>query len=256
MRVLVACEFSGAVRDAFSARGHFARSVDLMPTEALSQPVRFRGDFGCEEHPEYVADCEDCEYGEPWCHRCGMFAYECPCLGPTEDEAEYAETCEQGARHLAGDLFTVEDIEGYDLLIAHPPCTRLTNSGVRWLAERNLWAEMHEAADFFRRILELPVARIAVENPIPHGYALQRIGRKYDQVIQPWQFGHGETKATCLWLKGLPKLRPTNIVSGREARIHKLPPGPNRWKERSRTFEGIAAAMADQWSDLEWRLTA
>jgi hypothetical protein len=98
------------------------------------------------------------------------------------------------------------------------------------------------------------VARIAVENPIPHGYAMERIGRKYDQVIQPWQFGHGETKATCLWLKGLPKLRPTQIVSGREARIHKIPPGPNRWKERSRTFEGIAAAMAEQWSDLEWRL--
>lgn len=248
LRVLVACEFSGAVRDAFVARGHFARSVDLLPTEALTQPVRFRGYFGCFEHVHYTADCEDCEYGEPWCHEHGMFAFECPCLGPTEDEAMYADSCEEGARHLAGDLFTVEDIEGYDLLIAHPPCTRLTNSGVRWLNERNLWGEMHEAADFFRRILELPVRHKAIENPIPHRYALERIGRKYDQIIQPWQYGHGETKATCLWLQNLPKLTPTNIVSGREARIHKLPPTPDRWKLRSVTYQGIAEAMADQWT--------
>jgi hypothetical protein len=247
LRVLVACEFSGAVRDAFIARGHFARSVDLLPTESLPQRVTFRGDFGCYDHPAYDPSCDACECDEPWCHRHGMHAYECPCLGPTEDEAVYADSCEMGARHLAGDLFTVEDIEGYDLLIAHPPCTRLTNSGVRWLDERNLWAEMFEAADFFRRILELPVPRIAVENPIPHRYALERIGRKYDQIIQPWQFGHGETKATCLWLKNLPKLQPTNVVSGREARIHKLPPSADRWKLRSVTYQGIADAMAAQW---------
>lgn len=250
MRVLVACEFSGTVRDAFSAHGHYARSVDLLPTEALSQPVMFRGDFGCWQHAQFDPTCEDCEYDEPWCHRCDAYAYECLCLGPTEDEAEYAESCEEGARHLSGDLFTIEDVDSYDLLIAHPPCTRLTNSGVRWLDERNLWGEMYEAADFFRRILELPVRRIAVENPIPHGYALERIGRKYDQIIQPWQFGHGETKATCLWLKNLPRLAPTNVVSGREARVHKLPPSADRWKLRSVTYAGIADAMADQWG---WR---
>lgn len=247
LRVLVACEFSGAVRDAFAARGHFARSVDLLPTESLPEKVTFRPDFGCYDHPTYEPKCEACVYGEPYCHLHEMEAWECPCLGPTEDEAEYAEDCEHGARHLSGDLFTVEDIESYDLVIAHPPCTRLTNSGVRWLNERNLWAEMHEAADFFRRILELPVRMLAVENPIPHRYALERIGRKYDQIIQPWQFGHGETKATCLWLKNLPPLRPTNIVSGREARIHKLPPSADRWKLRSVTYAGIASAMAAQW---------
>lgn len=251
MRLLVACEFSGVVRDAFTARGHFARSVDLLPTESHAQPVMFRGDFGCFEHSEFDPSCDACEYDEPWCHRHGAYAYECPCLGPTEDEAEYAESCEQGARHLSGDLFSVEDIESYDTVIAHPSCTRLTNSGVRWLNERNLWAEMYEAADFFRRILDLPVKRIAVENPIPHRYALERIGRKYDQIIQPWMFGHGETKATCLWLKGLPKLVPTNVVSGRYPRIHKLPPSADRWKLRSITYRGIADAMAEQWGGTQ-----
>lgn len=256
MRVLIACEFSGAVRDAFTARGHFARSVDLLPTESLPEPVTFRGDFGCTEHPTYDPSCEACEHEEPWCHRHDTWAYECPCLGPTEDEAEYHESCEHGARHLSGDLFSVEDIESYDLLIAHPPCTRLTNSGVRWLNERNLWDEMYQAADFFRAILELPIARKAVENPIPHRYAVERIGRKYDQIIQPWQFGHGETKATCLWLQNLPALQPTNVVAGREGRIHRLPPSPDRWKLRSVTYQGIADAMADQWGRLPRRLEA
>jgi hypothetical protein len=247
MRVLVACEFSGAVRDAFAACGHYARSVDLLPTEALTQDVQYRGAFGCWQHPTYTPGCDDCEYDEPWCHLHGMHAYECPCLGPTEDEAEYADDCEHGARHLAGDLFSVEDISSYDLVIAHPPCTRLTNSGVRWLNERNLWAELDEAAAFFRRILALPVPRLCVENPIPHKYALERIGENYAQIIQPWQFGHGETKATCLWLRNLPPLRPTNIVAGREAKVHRAPPGPDRWKIRSRTYAGIAQAMAEQW---------
>lgn len=250
LRVLVACEFSGAVRDAFAARGSYARSVDLLPTESLAQPVRFRADFGCMDHAAYDPACEACEHDEPWCHRCDCFAYECACMGPTEDESVYADTCEHGARHLAGDLFSVEDIDSYDLLIAHPPCTRLTNSGVRWLDERNLWGEMYEAAEFFRRILDLPVPRKAVENPIPHRYAMERIGRKYDQIIQPWMFGHGETKATCLWLEELPPLTPTNVVSGREARVHKLPPSPDRWKLRSVTYAGIAEAMADQWGAL------
>jgi hypothetical protein len=133
-------------------------------------------------------------------------------------------------------------------MVAHPPCTRLCNSGVRWLAERNLWQEMREASEFFKLILNAPITKIAVENPIPHKYAVEIIGRKYDQIIQPYQFGHGETKATCLWLKNLPKLQPTNIVDGRDHRIHKMPPSPERWKERSRTFQGIANAMAAQWS--------
>lgn len=260
MRVLVACEFSGTVRDAFTARGHYARSVDLLPTEALSQAVKFRGDFGCMAHPQYEVGCDDCEYDEPWCHQHESYAYECTCLGPTEDEAEYATSCEQGARHLAGDLFTVEDIEGYDLLIAHPPCTYLANSGAKHLYRgmrkengRNeaRWAAMAAGAAFFRRILQLPVPRIAVENPIMLGHARALIGADPAQVIQPWQFGHGETKATCLWLKNLPKLVPTKIVSGRVARVHMLPPSKDRWKLRSKTYQGIGDAMAAQWGVLE-----
>ena len=245
MRVLVACEFSGTVRDAFAARGHFARSCDLMPTEALTAPVRFRGDFGCEEHATYTAGCDDCEHGEPWCHAHDAYAWECPCLGPTEEEAEYADTCEHGARHLGGDLFTVEEIASYDLVIAHPPCTHLAVSGARWFKEKA--REQAEALAFVRRIMALPVSRLCIENPV--SIISSRI-RRPDQIIQPWQFGHGETKATCLWLKNLPPLVPTNIVSGREARVHKMPPGPNRWKERSRTFQGVADAMAAQWGSL------
>jgi hypothetical protein len=134
------------------------------------------------------------------------------------------------------------------MLIAHPPCTRLTNSGVRWLHERNLWDELREACDLFNAFLHARIPLKCIENPIPHRYALERIGRRYDQIIQPWQFGHGETKATCLWLNGLPKLAPTNIVEGRKGYCHSLPPSPDRWKLRSKTYQGIADAMADQWS--------
>lgn len=259
LRVLVACEFSGTVRDAFAARGHFARSVDLLRTESLSEPVKFRADFGCMEHETMDPTCEACEHEEPWCHEHGMFAYECPCLGPTEDEAEYADTCEHGARHLSGDLFSVEDIDGYDLLIAHPPCTYLANSGAKHLYKgmkkengKNpaRWEAMRDGAEFFRRILALPIARICVENPIMLGHALSIIGERPAQVIQPWMFGHGETKATCLWLKNLPTLTPTNVVAGREPRIHMLPPSADRWKLRSKTFQGIADAMADQWGGV------
>lgn len=153
---------------------------------------------------------------------------------------------EDGGQHIQGDVRELLD-QNWDLLIAHPPCTRLANSGVRWLAERNLWGELDEAADLFRAFLEAPIDRIAVENPIPHRYAVERIGRKYDQVVQPWQFGHGETKATCLWLKNLPPLVSTGIVEGREQRVWRASPGPDRWKERSRTYPGLAAAMAQQW---------
>jgi len=146
-----------------------------------------------------------------------------------------------------GDL---HEVWNWDLGIFHPPCTRLCNSGVCWLEKRNLWAELDEATAFFKALLECGIQKIAIENPIPHKYALQRIGRKYDQIIHPWQFGHGEMKATCLWLRGLPKLQPTNIVDGREQRLHRLPPSPTRAKERSKTYPGIGEAMAEQWGSL------
>lgn len=137
---------------------------------------------------------------------------------------------------------------GWDIGIFHPPCTRLCNSGVRWLNERNLWNDMREAAELFRFVLNYPMKCKGVENPIPHKYAVAIIGRKYDQIIQPWMFGHGETKATCLWLDGLPKLVKTCEVEGREQRIWKLSPGPQRSRERSVTYQGIARAMAEQWT--------
>jgi len=185
MRVLVACEFSGIVRDAFIAKGHDAVSCDLLPSE---RP------------------------------------------GP----------------HIQGDVLEILD-DGWDMMIAHPPCTRLCNSGVRWLEERNLWDDLEDSATFFWHLLNAKIPKIAIENPIPHKYAVMLIGRKYDQIIQPWQFGHGETKATCLWLKALPNLKPTNITEGREARIHKMSPGKDRGRLRSTTYQGIADAMAEQW---------
>lgn len=180
MKVLVACEFSGVVRDAFLAKGHDAWSCDLLPTE---RP------------------------------------------GP----------------HIQGDVLEVLG-EGWDLMIAHPPCTHLAVSGARWFKDKV--AEQEEALAFVRRLLEAPVARICVENPV--SVISSRI-RKPDQIIQPWMFGHGETKATCLWLKNLPALVPTRIVEGRQNRIHREPPGPDRWKNRSMTYQGIADAMAEQW---------
>jgi hypothetical protein len=181
MRVLVACEYSGVVRDAFAALGHDAWSCDLLPTE-------------------------------------------------------------RPGKHYQCDVMDVIGM-GWDLMVAHPPCTHLAVSGARWFKDKQ--SEQAEALDFVRSLMDAPVERIAVENPV--SIISSRI-RKPDQIIQPWQFGHGETKATCLWLKNLPKLVPTNIVEGREQRIWKMPPGPDRWKERSRTFEGIAKAMAEQWS--------
>lgn len=143
-------------------------------------------------------------------------------------------------------------INKWDLIIAFDPCTYQTNSGVRWLVKNGQidperYKKLEESAILTRLILNANCDKIARENPIPHKYALKLIGKKYDQIIQPWQFGHGETKATCLWLKGLPPLNPTNIVSGREQRIWKMSPGPERSKERSKTFLGIAKAMAEQW---------
>jgi hypothetical protein len=188
VKVLVACEYSGKVRDAFISQGHDAMSCDLLPTDAQ---------------------------------------------GP----------------HYQGDVFDIID-QGWDLMVAHPPCTYLTNSGVRWLHERpERWEQLREGAEFFKALLEADIPMIAVENPIMHKYAIEIIGRKHDQIVQPWQFGHGETKATGFWLKNLPPLMATEIVDGREQRIHKLPPSADRWKIRSETFAGIAEAMAKQWGD-------
>ncbi len=180
MKVLIACEYSGAVRDAFIRKGHEALSCDLLPTDVP---------------------------------------------GP----------------HYQGDVLDIIN-DGWDLMIAHPPCTHLAVSGARWFKDKQ--KEQAEALDFVRVLLAAPIPKIALENPI--SIISSRI-RKPDQIIQPWQYGHGETKATCLWLKNLPNLVPTNIVEGREPRVHMMPPSPDRWKERSKTYAGIAEAMATQW---------
>jgi hypothetical protein len=184
MNVLIACEFSGRVRDAFIARGHNAWSCDLLQGEGDNPKNHVRGDV----------------------------------------------------------LELLRDRGPWDLMIAHPPCTFLAVSGARWMASRA--DKVEEALKFVQALMDAPVDRIAVENPI--SVISTRI-RKPDQIIQPWMFGHGETKATCLWLKNLPKLQPTNVVNGREPVVHKMAPGPDRWKKRSLTYQGIAEAMAQQW---------
>jgi len=180
MRVLIACEYSGIVRDAFIKKGHNALSCDLLPTEI--------------DGPHYEGNVEDIIY------------------------------------------------DGWDLMICHPPCTHLAVSGARWFKDKK--KEQEESLAFVDFLLNADIPKICLENPV--SIISSRI-RKPDQIIQPWQYGHGETKATCLWLKNLPLLQPTNIVDGREARVHKMAPGPDRWKDRSRTYTGIAAAMAEQW---------
>jgi hypothetical protein len=164
------------------------------------------------------------------------------------------ESAEDGAdtnNHVRTDVRRAFEWGSWDLIIAHPPCTHLAVSGARWFKDKKL--EQAEAISFFMQMVNAPAFKVAVENPIS---IMSSVYRKPDQIIQPWQFGHGETKATCLWLKGLPKLTPTNVVSGREAKVHRMPPGPNRWKERSRTYTGIAEAMADQWGALESQVAA
>lgn len=157
--------------------------------------------------------------------------------------------------HIKGDALGEAYSGKYDLMIAHPPCTYLANSGVRWLhiingkpTNKERWQNVLWSRRFFVDLLNAPVNTICVENPIPHKHAFLP---KYTQIIQPWQFGHGETKATCLWLKNLPLLKPTNIVEGREQKIWKMPPSADRAKLRSKTYEGIAKAMAEQWSNLK-----
>lgn len=183
MKVLIACEYSGTVREAFSKLGHDVWSCDILETEI----------------PGNHLQCD--------------------------------------VREILSD--------GWDMMIAHPPCTHLAVSGARWFKYKQ--KEQAEALEFVRLLLDAPIEKIALENPIS---IISSHIRKPDQIIQPWQYGHGETKATCLWLQNLPKLQSTNIVEGREQRIWKMPPGENRWKERSRTFEGIAQAMANQWGSV------
>jgi len=146
-------------------------------------------------------------------------------------------------QHIQGDVLAILD-QGWDLMVAHPPCTDLSVSGARWFKEKQASGAQQASIRFFMSIASSPIGQVAIENPIG---IMSRHYRKPDQIIQPWQFGHGETKATCLWLKGLPKLVPTNIVAGREARVWREPPGPDRWKKRSLTYTGIAQAMANQW---------
>lgn len=145
--------------------------------------------------------------------------------------------------HYQGDVFNIIG-DGWDLMVAHPPCTDLAVSGARHFAAKIADGRQQRALDFVRALLEAPIERIALENPIS---VISSKIRKPDQIIQPWQFGHGETKATCLWLKNLAPLVPTDIVEGREARVHRMPPSADRWKKRSETYLGIANAMADQW---------
>jgi len=186
MKVLVACEYSGAVRDAFIRGGHDAMSCDLLPTDAP---------------------------------------------GP----------------HYQGDVRDLLDYP-FDLMVAHPPCTHLSVSGAKHFEAKRADGRQQSAVAFFMMLAKADIPRIAIENPI---CIMSSIWRKPDQVIQPWQFGHGETKATALWLKCLPTLQPTNIVPGRDARIHHMPPSADRWKMRSATYPGIAQAMADQWSEIK-----
>ena len=183
MRVLVACEFSGTVRDAFSRAGHDAWSCDLLPTESPGQ-------------------------------------------------------------HIEGNVLGVLG-DGWDLMVAHPPCTHLCASGARWWPQKQ--TEQAEALKFVQAMLDAPIERIALENPVGR---ISTVIRKPDQIIQPWQFGHGEVKTTCLWLKGLPPLSPTAVVDGRDQRLWKLSPSADRWKLRSVTYQGIADAMAAQWGSL------
>jgi hypothetical protein len=161
---------------------------------------------------------------------------------------------EREGPHYMGDVMDILH-DGWDLMVSHAPCTYLANSGVRWLhTEDGRWEKMREGAEFFRAMLHAPIPRLAVENPIMHKYGREIVGRRADQTIQPWQFGHGETKATQLWLRNLPLLKPTLIVPGREPRVHMASPGPDRWKERSRAYLGISAAMALQWGGDEMRV--
>jgi hypothetical protein len=249
MRVLVACEFSGTVRNAFEQRGHSAWSCDLLPSEKPG--LHYEGDvFDLLDGwvpVRWTMDCVIEDGSIDVCKSSGNYLCDCPCYGPTQDGLEYKET--------ATGLFARPiDKPHWDLMIAHPPCTYLASSGLHWNKRRpERAAQTEQALAFVMALANAPIPRIAIENPIG---ALSSRWRKPDQIIQPWMFGEDASKATCLWLKGLDPLRPTNILpGGSKARRgnqtpsgqNKLGPSPNRWKERSRTFQGIADAMANQW---------
>ena len=187
MRVLVGCEYSARVRDAFRRLGHDAWSCDLLPCE--------------RDH----------------------------------------------AFHLQQPVENILD-QNWDMAIFHPPCTHLAVSGSRHFHRKQ--RQQAEALDFVRLLMDAPIPRWCIENPVS---VISSAIRPPDQIIQPWQYGHGEVKATCLWLHNLPKLKPTNCVDGREERVHLMPPGPDRWKERSRTYQGVADAMAQQWGTVTLR---
>ena len=202
MKILIACEYSGIVRDAFIKHGHRAESCDILPTDK----------------PNWTLD------------RFHQIRTHHPDRG----------------YHWKTDIFKHLELEhDYDIMIAFPPCTHLAVSGARWFKQKQADGRQQKAIDFFMGLANADIPKIAIENPIS---IMSTKWRKPDQIIQPWQFGHGETKATCLWLKNLPKLKPTNIVDGREQRVWKMGPSVDRWKKRSRTYQGIANAMAKQWS--------
>lgn len=193
MKILIACEFSGIVREAFKKQGHDAWSCDLLPTEIPGN-------------------------------------------------------------HIQDDV--LKHLNGWDMMIAHPPCTYIANSGARWLFEKpGRWEQLKDATDFFKQLLNAPIDKIAVENPLPHKWGTEQIGIKYSQKIQPYQFGEKQKKGICLWLKGLPLLQPTDVLIPPKDKeelkkwemVWRAPPGKDQWKNRSRTFTKIADAMAQQW---------
>lgn len=253
MRVLVACEFSGAVRDAFIALGHDAWSCDMLPTEIVGP--HYQGDvldlLDGWQPVQFAGELELCNYcDEPLCLNHYKHFSECPCLGPTQDGVEYK---------MVGEVLLGRPVSSphWDLMIAHPPCTYLCSSGLHWNTRvPGREEKTQESLDFVRKLMDAPIDRIAIENPIG------RIGtaiRPADQVIQPWQFGHDASKQTALWLKNLPPLKPTKIVEPRivngkkrwanqtDSGQNRLGPSEDRWKLRSVTYQGIAEAMANQW---------
>lgn len=276
MRVLVACEYSGRVREAFRALGHEAYSCDLLPS-ADTSPYHYVGDvrklLDGWMPVRFTAECDP--DGDGWCNAFGVDPCECNCVGPTQDGMEYTE--------IDGELFgRPNDSPAWDLMIAHPPCTYLTCSA-EWaykepseiknkkLSPDKLYgaariAAREEAIDFFMVLANAPIERVAIENPI--GVISSRF-RKPEQIIQPWQFGDDASKSTCLWLKNLPTLQHTNLFPGRMVEWPKgsgkiverwanqtdsgqstLSPNPDRWKTRSYTYQGLADAMAAQWGGL------
>lgn len=249
MKVLIGCEFSGTVRDAFTARGHYAMSCDLLPTTAPG--LHYQGDiFDVIDGWEPVQFTGQCDPdGDGWCAVRDCDPDTCDCLGPTQDDVEYKEV--NGVllgRH--------KDRPHWDMAIFHPPCTYLCSSGLHWNKRRpERQAQTDDAIEFVKQLWNCGIPKIAIENPIG---CLSSQFQKPTQIIQPWEFGHPESKATCFWIKGLPPLTPTNVLKKPEcghwenqtpSGQNRLAPGPDRWALRSLTYPGIAEAMAEQWGN-------